>query len=153
MAAGFLERLDDSLNPIVVKELRQAVQSRFVVVALLLFLSLQLLILGLYLVFGYGARSADMESVNAGREGFLVLQGVLLGTCLLFIPLYAGVRLAAERSDTNVDLLFVTALKPRAIVRGKLFSAVVLVLLIFSACAPFMTFTYLLRGIDMPTIL
>ncbi len=28
-----------------------------------------------------------------------------------------------------------------------------LILLIFSACAPFMTFTYLLRGIDIPTIL
>jgi hypothetical protein len=62
-------------------------------------------------------------------------------------------RLAAERSDTNVDLLFISTLKPWSIIWGKFLSAVVLVLLIFSACAPFMTFTYLLRGIDIPTIL
>jgi hypothetical protein len=68
------------------------------------------------------------------------------------VPAYAGARLAAERSDTNVDLLFTTALKPRAIIWGKFFSAVVLTLLIFSACLPFMTFAYLLRGIDIPTI-
>ena len=36
MAVGLVERIDDALNPIVVKELRQAVQSRFVVVALLI---------------------------------------------------------------------------------------------------------------------
>src|SRR5262249_46628136 len=62
-------------------------------------------------------------------------------------------RLAAERSAANVDLLFISTLRPRAIIWGKFFSAVVLMLVIFSACAPFMTFTYLLRGIDIPTIL
>ena len=56
-----------------------------------------------------------------------------------------------SRKD-NVDLLFISTLKPRAIMAGKLQSAVILVLMVFSACAPFMTFTYLLRGLDMPTI-
>jgi hypothetical protein len=145
-------RLDDLLNPIVVKELRQAVKSRIVMVALLLFLILQLGILLLILLMSE-RHQAHTVNLHAGREIFEVLQGILLGTCLLLIPAYAGVRLAAEHSDTNVDLLFISTLRPRGIIAGKLQAAVVLILLIFSACAPFMTFTYLLRGIDIPSIL
>jgi hypothetical protein len=152
MAAGLLGRLDDRLNPIVVKELRQAVQSKFVTAVLLLFLLLQLLFLGIALAAS-GAGDPGSMDLEAGRGVFQVLQGTLLGTCMLFLPAYTGLRLGAERSDVNVDLLFVTTLRPRAIIWGKLLSALVLAVLIFSACAPFMTFTYLLRGIDVPSIL
>jgi hypothetical protein len=150
---GLLERLDDRLNPIVVKELRQAVQGRFVTVVLLLFLFVQLVVLGLYLLLNeVGARPDDLEAQH-GRAAFTILQAILLGTCMIFLPLYAGVRLGAERSDTNVDLLFISTLRPRAIISGKLWAALVLALVIFSACAPFMTFTYLLRGLDLFSIL
>jgi hypothetical protein len=74
-------------------------------------------------------------------------------TCVLFLPAYTGFRLAAERSDTNVDLLFVTTLRPRAIIWGKFVAAALIAVLIFSACTPFMVFTYLLRGIEAPAIL
>jgi hypothetical protein len=151
-SAGFLVGIDDRLNPIVVKELRQAVKSRVVIAVLLLFLILQLGILMIYLVMTE-IRQANAADVYAGRTIFQILQGILLGTCMVLIPAYAGVRLAAERSDTNVDLLFISTLRPRAIIAGKFQAAVVLILLIFSACAPFMTFTYLLRGIDIPSIL
>src|SRR5262249_54835358 len=40
-----------------------------------------------------------------------------------------------------------------SIIWGKFVAAVVLSMLIASICAPFMTFTYLMRGIDIPTIL
>src|SRR5262249_53147560 len=98
-------------------------------------------------------RAVNFVNLYAGREIFEVLQGILLGTCMLLIPTYAGVRLAAEHSDSNVDLLFISTLRPRAIIAGKFQAPVVLILLILSACAPFMTFTYLLRGIDIPSIL
>jgi hypothetical protein len=151
-SARFLNRMDDLLNPIVVKELRQAVKSRIVMAALMLFLLLELVILLLFLSFDDN-RGVDDMSLQAGRRIFEVLQGILLGTCLLLIPTYAGIRLASEHSDTNVDLLFISTLRPRGIIAGKLQAAIVLILLIFSACAPFMTFTYLLRGIDVPSIL
>ncbi|HEY7330595.1 MAG TPA: hypothetical protein VH592_23345 [Gemmataceae bacterium] len=145
------DKLDDLLNPIVVKELRQAVKSRIVISALVLFLLIQLSILLLNLSFG-GRSTIEPFNLYAGRDIFLILQAILLGTCMFLIPAYAGVRLAAERSDTNVDLLFISTLRPRSIIVGKLQASVVLILLIFSACAPFMTFTYLLRGIDIPSI-
>jgi hypothetical protein len=152
-SAGLLERMDDLLNPIVVKELRQAVKSRIVMAVLLIFLLLQLVILLVTLLVGEYRNAGISSQLYAGLETFRILQGLLLGTCMVLIPAYAGVRLAAEHSDTNVDLLFISTLRPRAIVAGKFLAAVVLILLIFSACAPFMTFTYLLRGIDIPSIL
>jgi ABC-type transport system involved in multi-copper enzyme maturation permease subunit len=152
-APGLLSRLDDWVNPIVVRELRQAVKSRLVTGALLLFVSLQVLILGIFLVARELSDTPGAVDFRAGAHMFVVLQGILLGTCMVLVPGVAGARLGAERSDSNVDLMFISSLTPRAIVWGKFLSAIILALLIFSACAPFMTFTYLLRGIDIPTIL
>ena len=77
---------------------------------------------------------------------------ILLITCVGFVPAYAAIRLSFERNDANTDLLFVTTITPGKIVRGKYFTAMALTLLIFSAWMPFMILTYLLRGIDLPTI-
>ncbi len=144
----FWSRLDDWINPIVVKELRQAVQSRFVVSALLVLLIIQLVAIGIYLI----TSSSSLFDIDAGRQVFLILFGILLGVSMLFVPLYTAIRLVAERSDTNIDLLFITTIKQRSIIAGKLFAALVLNILIFSACMPFMVFTYFLRGIDLPSI-
>ena len=144
----FAERLSDRLNPIVIKELRQAVQSRFVVAMLLVLLAIQLTAVGLYLLFNTAASS----DFRAGRTIFAILFTIMLGVSLIFVPAYTAVRMIAERSDTNVDLLFITTIKPRSIVAGKLLTAVVLTTLIMSACLPFMVFTYFLRGIDLITI-
>ena len=151
-STGILEKIDDALNPIVVKELRQGVQSRFVVAVLLLFLLLQLVFMGIFLVVWSIGGQLDSTEFQAGRDVFLILQGILLATCMIFIPAYAGMRLGAERSDVHVDLFFITTLRPRAISAGKFVAAIVLAILIFSACMPFMAFTYFLRGIDLPSI-
>ena len=152
IALGIRQRLDDALNPIVVKELRQAVQSKFVVAVLLLFLLIQLVVIGIFLIIAGLTGQLQALDAEMGRSVFWTLQLILLITCLLFLPAYTGFRLAAERSDTNVDLLFITTLRPRAIIWGKFVAAVVIAVLIFSACTPFMVFTYLLRGIDAPSI-
>ena len=149
---GFLEKIDDAINPIVVKELRQAVHSRFVVAVVLLFLIIQIVYLGIHLT--YIGLSGQLERVDyqAGRDVFTALQVILLATCMLFLPAYTGARLAAERSEVNTDLLFITTLQPRKIISGKLASSVLIAIMIFSACAPFMAFTYFLRGVDLPAI-
>jgi hypothetical protein len=146
-------KIDDWINPIVVKELRQAVQSRFVVLIFAVFLVGQLILVGRSAVNYDVLRGASNQALGIGRETFEWLLDILIVTCLVFIPGYAGVRFMAERNDANVDLLFVTTLKPRAIIWGKWFSAALLALLIFSVCSPFITFTYLLRGIDMRSMI
>lgn len=146
---SFAARFSDWLNPIVVKELRQAVQSRFVVAALLVLLAIQIVAVGIYLI----TAGDPTSNFDAGRQVFMILFGIMLGVSMLFVPLYTGVRLLSERSETNLDLLFVTTIKPRSIIGGKLMAAVTLTILIFSACLPFLTFTYFLRGIDLPSML
>ena len=145
--AAIPEKINDWLNPIVVKELRQAVQGKFLIVVLNCFLCLQLLTVGLFLT-----NDAVTVSFNTGLNVFRVLLGILLGTCLLFVPAYTGLRLASERADANVDLMFITTLRPGSIIWGKFFAGLVLTILLYSACMPFMTFTYLLRGVDLPSV-
>lgn len=145
--ADIHDRISDVLNPIVVRELRQAVRSNFLVVTLVLFLCLQLLTVGMAL-----ANESLSGSFSAGRSIFSDLLFILLVTCLLFVPAYAGIRLAIERSIENVDLLFMTTLRPWSIIWGKFLAALVLTVLIYSAGMPFIAFTYLLRGIDLLSI-
>ncbi len=146
--SSFGSDLSDRLNPIVVKELRQAVQSRFVTAALMTLLTIQLAAIGIYLL----SSGESLLDFTSGRSVFLILFAILQGVGMLFVPIYTAARLAAERSDTNVDLLFITTLKPRSIITGKMLAALTLAVLIYSACMPFITFTYFLRGIDLPTI-
>lgn len=139
----------DWVNPVAVKEFRQAVQSRWVVAVLMLFLLVDVMFVGSYL-----ALSTDVATnARAGRTTLATLLAILMSTCVGFVPLYSGIRLSLERNDSNIDLLFITTIRPGAIVRGKYLSAMALTLLIFSACMPFMVLTYLLGGVDVPTIL
>ena len=63
--ADIHDRVSDTLNSIVVKELRQAVNSNFLAVTLVLFLVLQLLVVGLGL-----ANESLSGSFHAGRSIF-----------------------------------------------------------------------------------
>lgn len=145
------DRIDEATSPVIVKEIRQAVRGRFIVAVLLFFLAVQLLTMGIALLVN-AVSGTNLEQTAVGRPVFLTIFGILIGTCIVCIPAYTGIRLAAERSDVNVDLLFITSLEPRSIILGKLGSAMILTLLIYSACVPFLAFTYFLRGVDFPSI-
>lgn len=145
---------DDWLNPIAVKELRQAVRGKFVAVALILSLIGQLLAIALLMITTSLTTTVVTGFTPApGRMAFAALYGVLFIICIFLIPAYTGIRMAAERGDTHADLLFITTIRPRTIVFGKLITVVLLVVLIFSASLPFLVFSYVLRGIDLVSIL
>ena len=140
--------IGDCFNPIVVKEMRQAVKGRFTTWTLMIFLAVQLIIIGMVLVL-----SEDIgKDFNSGRGLFGGLSSVLLFVCLLILPVFTGFRLSSERSSNNVDLFFITTLKPRQIIWGKFFTSMVTALLFFAAALPFLTLTYLFRGLDLPSI-
>jgi hypothetical protein len=153
MKRSILHRLiPKQMNPIVVKELRQAVRSRFVAGVLLLFLAIELFGIGMILLTTSTRHINNLVNYHVGRDMFHFLYIALSTACLLFVPAYAGIRLAIERWDNNLDLLYITTIKPQAVVRGKLFAATVITLLLFSAATPFMSLSYLLRGVDIPSI-
>ena len=140
----FFDLVDDRSNPIVVRELRQAVRSKMVSIALLL------LLLGQMIVLLAGSGGGEVSRGRpAGREIFLVIWYILSFVVIVLIPLYAHARLASERSEDNVDLMFITRLGPVSIVWGKFCSTMLLVLLAYGATAPYMMFAYMLRGLDL----
>lgn len=148
---NLLERFADWLNPIAVKELRQAVRGRFVAVAVILSLFGQLL------AVAFIAASTTIMSPTGGAQAggptsFMALYSVLFTICIFLIPAYSGFRMAAERADANIDLLFITTIRPRTIVIGKLIAILALVVLLFSASLPFLVFSYVLRGVDLISI-
>lgn len=137
------------LNPIVVKELRQAVRSWAVTGMLMLFLTILFITSLCFLVF----QSFDVDQdTQLGGSMFSAFVAILAGASIFFIPLYIGIRVAAERQENNPDLFYVSTLSPARIIRGKFLCGAYMALLFFSACMPFMAFTNLLRGIDLPTI-
>lgn len=137
------------LNPIVIKELRQAVRSWAVTGMLLLFLTV-LFITSVGMLLN---QSVQVE-VNRqfGAQVFAAFLVILAISSMIFIPLYLGIRLAAERVASNTDLLYISTLTPGRIIRGKFLCGMYMAVLFFSACMPFMAFTNLLRGVDLPSV-
>lgn len=145
---AILERGSEWLNPILVKEARQALKSRQFVITFTL-----LLLLGwIWTIFGV---FLSAPGIFYGAEGKGMLYGyflVLAVPLLVVVPFSAFRSLAAEREDGTYELISITALNARQIVSGKLGSAVLQMMVYFSALAPCVAFTYLLRGVDIFSI-
>lgn len=144
-----LDRLGDRLNPILVKESRQALKSRQFVITFAL-----VLIFGwAWSVLGLGWMGPDERYTSQGSGMFAGYYLILAFPLLVIVPFGAFRSLALEQEDRTYELLSITALSPRQIVGGKLVSAVAQMLIYLSAVSPCLAFTYMLRGIDAPTIL
>jgi hypothetical protein len=140
-----LERLGDWFNPIVVKEVRQALKSRQFVGTFLL------LLLGAWAgsIFGVSFLGA---SIDYGSPAVTFYAGFLFALCaasLVIVPFSTFRSIVEERTETTLELLQITALSPIEIVRGKTLSAMVQVLVYYCAIAPFIAFTALLPGFDV----
>lgn len=141
------ERGADRLNPILVKEARQALKSRqFVLTFLLLLLAAWSVS-----VFHLATYGAQIEYGSAGRDIFFWFYFVLAIATILVIPFGAYRSLLSERDLNTFDLLSISTLSPGKIVRGKLASAVLQLFIFYSAITPFMAFASLLNGFDTPT--
>ena len=143
-----LETLGEYLNPILVKETRQALKSRqfAVTFALVLLTSWIWSLLAIYFRYPGILYSPDGPFLMVGYLD------ILLFPLLVIIPFSAFRSLASEREDGTFELLSISTLSPRQIIIGKLISSIVQMLVYLSALAPCLAFTYLLRGIDIVTI-
>jgi hypothetical protein len=145
---NLLDRLGDRLNPILVKEARQSMKSRQFVVTFSLLLIFGWVWTVMFIAFG-------LPAIFYAPVGPAVMTGyyVILSIPLIIVVPYAAFRsLAAEREDGTYELLSITTLSARQIVAGKLGSALLQMMVYYSALAPCIAFTYLMRGIDVITI-
>lgn len=144
----YLVYAGDWLNPILVKETRQALKSfQFTTTFVLVLVACWVVTIGGLALIG--------PSVFYSASGGMLLAwyyAVLAFPLIVVVPYSAFRSLASEREDNTYDLLSITALRPRQIISGKLGSAVVQMGVYFSAITPCLAFTYLLRGVDLPTI-
>lgn len=144
----FLTYAGDWLNPILVKETRQALKSsQFTITFVLVLAASWVVTIGVVAFIG--------PRIFYSAEGGTLLMwyyAVLAFPLLVVVPLSAFRSLTAEREDNTYDLLSITTLKPRQIISGKLGSSVAQMAVYFSVITPCLAFTYLLRGVDVPTI-
>lgn len=142
----WLELAGDWSNSILVKETRQALKSRqFVVTFMLLLVACWTMSM-----FGVLLSGEGIEYGEAGGSFFYVFYTVLMVAVLIIVPYGAFRSLLSEREQNTFELLSITALSPKQIVWGKLLSALVQVLIYYSAITPFIAFSSQLSGFDVP---
>ena len=111
-----LERASEWLNPILVKEARQALKSRQFVVTFTLLL-----------IFGWGWSLAGVAMLSQAAYyapgGRFMLTGyflILAVPLIVIVPFSAFRSLAAEREDGTFELLSITTLRARQIITANL---------------------------------
>lgn len=146
---AWLEKGSEYLNPILVKEARQSLKSRQFVITFSL-----LLICGwLWSLAGLAILKNGVHFAPSGRFMLVGYIWILAFPLVIIVPFSAFRSLSSEREDGTYELLSITTLLPRQIIGGKLGSSVLQILIYLSALSPCLAFTYLLRGIDILSIL
>ncbi|MEZ6115063.1 MAG: hypothetical protein R3C28_00595 [Pirellulaceae bacterium] len=141
-------QVTDRLNPILVKEARQALKSRQFVVTF----TLLLIAAWVWTLFEVSMNMPGVYYTPLGGELMLGYYFILAVPMLVIVPFTSFRSLASEQEDGTYELLSITSLSSRQIVTGKLASAILQMVVYYSALAPCLAFTYLLRGIDVATI-
>lgn len=152
-AAGTIARLSeaisDRLNPILVKETRQALKSKqFSLWFVLLLIACWVTTIGAIAWIG-----PSIYYLSAGGYLLFVYYVILALPLTVVVPFSAYRSLSSEHEDNTNDLLEVSSLTPRQVVDGKLGSAALQIAIYLSALAPCIAFTYLLRGVGLMMIL
>jgi len=135
----------DRLNPILVREVMQAVKGR----------AFLLTILGALLVtvvIATGVVQDGDSGARSGKDAFSAGLATLAPLLLFVVPNGAYHSMRTELRAGIVEQLLLSRLRPTSIVLGKLFAAMVQFVLYVSVLAPLLATSYLLRGVDLPTI-
>ncbi len=148
---GLLSRLNDSLNPILVREVRQSLRSRVFTGSFI-----SLLVLAVALTLGLLGTHFDDRFGDPGPFGPVLFQAMvgcfelaLLGA----VPLGAFMAMSEEWNAGTWEQLSLSGLVPARIVRGRLLASMVQAVLYSSALVPFLAASFLLHGLDLTVVL
>jgi ABC-2 type transport system permease protein len=146
-------RLSGLSNPIVAKELR----SRMRTIRSPLAITGYVLVLG-----GLGwAAFANMAASAQGSFGQAATYGQSLFVFLVFVqvivltfltPAFTAGAISGERERQTIDLLFVTRLRPVAILWGKLVASMSFVVLLLLLSVPIFSMVFLFGGIELDQV-
>lgn len=141
--------LEEHLNPVLVKEVRQALRGKqfksafgfTIVVSLVVAISIVL----------NSSSNAAWEPI--GPDFLTGLWACLTIAVVGFVPLAAFNAMGAEFEENTFDMLVLSHMRPRQIMLGKLLAAGVQAMLYFSVFGFFAVFAFLLGGVDLTIIL
>lgn len=136
----YATKFDDSLNAILVKELRQTVRGKFLWTTFNLFLLI--MVIALTLALSEGRRASGNDTIT-----FLFI--ILYFACFFLVPLYVGKKVNTEKKDGMNELLSITTMSPKSIVMGKFLCGLIIITMLYCAFTPFMSLTVFMGGIDM----
>lgn len=146
--AGLLQRMSDWVgersNPMLVRVVRQELRSKTFIGVFSL-----LLVAGIVSALVVAAFSDVSGEGSSARLFFGVLGWAWAFSLVLVQPLASFRAVAIERNDDTWDLVELTGMRPRLVVRGLLVASMVQGLLYTAALAPFMVMAWLLRGLDL----
>jgi len=136
------ERLSDRCNPILVREVQQAFAGRG-------FQATLSLSVGAIVVIMLTLASREQPS---GRDVFAIFAKCLVPIALFLVPMQSMNGMRHEASGGIAEQLALTRLAPGRIVLGKLAAALAQYVVFLAVFAPVTAMTFVLRGIDVPTI-
>lgn len=139
-----VQRLGERANPILVKEVRSALRGKAFGIGFTIVLVLALIVSTSALIIS----SIDGDAPSG--EGYLVAVTIVfaLGAYGL-VPFAAMASMGAEHDDGALELLQLSGVSPGRLVAGKLGAAAVQAGLIYAAFLPFLSFAFLLEGVDL----
>jgi hypothetical protein len=142
---GRWQRWSDRLNPILVREVQQAVKGRLFVLTVWGALTIAVAIAAVIAShYEPGGRS--------GRDAFHAGFATLMPLLVFVVPMQAYQSMRLEMRAGIVEQLLLSRLRPMHILLGKLQAAMVQFVVYVAVLAPLLATSYLLRGVDVPTI-
>ncbi|MDR1484037.1 MAG: hypothetical protein LBT09_04350 [Planctomycetaceae bacterium] len=136
---------DNILNPLLVRELRQFVRNKFIIVLINVYV---LAIVVACLIVLMSLMDDGLKAV--GNFLFMSLGYIVFIVSLLAVVMRTVFSTSTDRS--NEDLMFFSSMKPSTIVWGKILSGIIITLVLMSVTMPFVTMAFLLRGLDLQTV-
>jgi hypothetical protein len=143
-------RVDDRLNPILVKEVRQSLRGRYF--RNLFWLTVVAATgISVLRILAHAPGVPDFIG-NLGPTFFIANFAVMTFAVNVFVPFWAFQSMGGEWEENTYDLLVISNLRPRQLIVGKTLAATVQAMLFFSAFAPFLVSTFLIGGVDLLSI-
>lgn len=139
------ERLSERFDAVLVKDVRQALRSRFFRV--IFGIALVLTTAGGLVTLVVHAFNENVRTAG-GMPLFIVVAACASVGAIGLVPFAAFASMGAESDEHALDHLNLSHLTPIAIVRGKLVTALLQALLVYSVCVPYLFVAWSMGGLD-----
>lgn len=142
-------------NPVALKELRGRMRGARAFAVLTVYLLLMAgFALTLYVLYvaSFDANVRGSQNGLFGRTLFQGVVGIELFLITFIVPAFTAGAITGERERQTYDLLRTTLIKPRALVIGKLMSALSYIFLLLLAAIPLQSLAFLFGGVSFSEV-